>query len=322
MRSRVLAAFGTLCLMTIGSWAIAGDWTFAPNVGVKQVTGNTSYEINFPLAGVTYGRSKLKFDLDSTMLTLGGTVSYNAKYLDLVDSIDLSFNYATKMGSTSGTMQDQDWFYNVPGYSSLQGDTKSDLDSDAKSYDIRYRMNFKPLDDMGKFRLNASVGYLEQKWGQFQTRNVHGYYGPLLSGTGATEPIVDAFDNPLLTYEVKYKLPYLGIGFDWSLAEKLLLKAGVDYSTIAHASDRDDHVARQKLSKGDTNGDYMAVNAELDWNFHPNMILALEASYMTIDTTGTQHQYDYSSGVLFATDISDKIKSEQTYVGAKYIYEF
>ena len=311
---------GLVCLICLCAFSAAqanSSWEFSPRAGIKYVTGETSYDIGGRFAGEPSSwRSKLEFDLDATLLDLGMDITYNDIFVNLVDQVVFSFDYYTSIATDAGTFRDRDWYYNVAGneQSSLWGDTKSGVESDLKMSDLKARAYFLPLDEAASFRLFATVGYLYQKWGTFAAKSFSGsYFG---------DPTVWASDASALTYEVTYEIPYAGVGFEWLFFENFTLKANVDFSPVAEASDRDDHVLRTKLSKGSCDGDYLSAGAEVDWAFASSWTAAVNFSYMMIDTDGDQIQYFYGDGGPVVSGIDNKIESEQTYVGMSIAYKF
>lgn len=313
-----------ICVLVMGLIsfsAYAGDWEFTPKAGISYLTGETSYDINFPVSGVTTGRSKLKWDVDAALFNVGMDVTYYPEFLSYVNSTVFSFDYASSFSEGNGTFHDQDWIYNSAYSPALQGDTKSRTKSPVEMYDLRWKFVFIPVAQSTNFRFNASVGYLQQDLGTFTAKNLTGFYGPLFTG-GSMQNVNAAYDNSALDYKVTYKIPYIGLGFDWDIKETLRFTALFDYSAWANAKDRDDHVLRGKLSESDCDGDYLAITGKLLWQFNPAFGVSLEATYMNMDLSGKQNQYDYFGNYVIANRISSKIKSDQTSVGLKVMYTF
>jgi len=279
---------------------------------IGHINGNTVYEISGPEEGGW--KSKLKFPMNNFLI--GGEVSLNYNdgswgscSFDLGGWVSLAKKYA-------GTMEDSDWLYAYSASKAIY--SESDAEMDARIFDGNILFNFlEELDSEGKqsLILGARVGYKYQKFDYdiSNTKQIDylSYYYIIVPGR-------------TLDYEVEYKIPYLGLSGVYSFADAFKANLEINYSPWVEAEDKDDHLLRYKLSKGDCKGNLFMAGGNLSWEFEKNWILEIGASYATISTQGKQRQHFYGGpyeGLTYA-NIDDKINSKQFFVNTSIKYRF
>jgi outer membrane protease len=219
-------------------------------------------------------------------------------------------------------MKDSDWidndseFFGIPVPENPGKDiySESKIDLRADIFDVNLVYNFWPVKFFGIGPL-AGYKYQRFKYKVSDTNQV---------GFGAYAVDFTAYvPGRTLDYKVKYNIPYFGLSSDLMFGDKIRINLKGAYSPWASAKDRDDHLLRFKLSKGDTDGHAYIGNVNGNWNFLPHWILTVGGEYMKIHTTGTQHQLFYDgpdAGLTF--DVDDKITSKQWFYSVMVTYRF
>jgi outer membrane protease len=123
--------------------------------------------------------------------------------------------------------------------------------------------------------------------------------------------------GPVLTYEVTYVIPYVGVQSGYRFAKGFQAMIDLGASPFVSAKDTDDHLLRGKSSEGSTTGSAYFAMAGIEWSLTERDLVRLNGQYLKITTTGTQTQTWYrNDGTIPAgttyTGIPDRIDSEQT----------
>jgi hypothetical protein len=298
---------------------------FTGHAGISNLSGTTNYDINFyepnPYTGRIDYESKLEFDLNTTLLNVGIEMGL------LDDKLIFNGTYSASMTENGGNMRDRDWASNDyinSYYDELMGDTNSDVDSKLKMYDFSAEWRFVELGRNVKIKLKTILGYNRQQWGTFAAKNLEGYYSGLFSATGYREYVNDSYYSDILTYEVTYDMYYTGFGADFKFTDNLCLKTLVKVGYV-DAKDKDDHILRQKISTGKTDGSMAALNLNLDYRLTSHFTISVFTEVTAIATKGKQTQYYYDENhnlTDFIAEIDDKITSAQVNTGFKVGFDF
>jgi outer membrane protease len=312
----------------------AGEGLFG--FGLGYMTGNTLYHIsmNDATGGI---ESELEFPLDTMLFGLeGGYVTKNAKGQD---AFRIGLQWFRNLSSGSGKLKDSDWLTDnfdieappSPPYPPNSGYPHPGLDIYSES-DIALKANI--IDLRGSYNNwisdNLSIGplggFLYQNY-QFDASNLNQVgYGPWAPGyTGSVPGLV-------LTYEVTYTIPYLGIHSEILVSRSFQAALDLGYSPWAAAEDTDDHVLRGKRSTGTTSGNAYLASVTAQWNIEDNDFFLIRGQYLKIDTTGTQTQTWYRDEIISATEtipagttitgINDKITSQQVSLSLLFSHRF
>ncbi len=287
-------------------------------VGFGTLQGNTLYHISSYDTAGNGVESELKFPLQIMLFALeGGLVVKDSKGRD---EFAVRLQWFTNIGGGSGQLQDSDWLtgapetspppvgFGFPPHPGLDIYSTSDISSKANIVDLRGRFNAWPSDDL---HAGPLAGLLYQKF-QFDASNVNQIgFGPYAPSFTASSP------GLVLTYEVTYVIPYIGIQSGYRFANDFRATVDLGYSPFASAKDTDDHLLRGKLSEGSTTGSAYLAQAGIAWSLTTTDLILLSGQYLKIKTTGTQTQTWYRNdgaipaGTTYA-GISDRIDSEQT----------
>lgn len=280
------------------------------DIGLQSayLKGDTTYHISFP-----GGESELEFPLKTFLW--GPKVGLGYKNPQGQEKIRLNARWLTNIGHGSGKMKDSDWIEDeYDGHPGLDIYSESNIKLKANIVDMDVIYNFWPAKNLS---IGPMLGYKYQqfKYDVSDTNQVG--YGPWAPFATAYVP------GKTLDYKVTYHIPYFGLNSDVLLGEKFQANMKLGYTPWAFAKDRDDHVLRYKLSKGDTDGYAYIANLNANWNFLPHWFLGVDGEYMKIHTTGTQHQSFYAGPYVGTTyDVDDKITSEQWLFTAMVTYRF
>jgi hypothetical protein len=264
------------------------DIEFELVIGMGYLSGQTSYEIDFPWDGYT-GRSKLEFPFGSWLS--GGNI--------LVGNSPFYFNFQgwTNISEkTNGDMKDKDW---IDSY--LFSSTESDADAQIVILDANLLYNFwqgdNPWGDFAKIFQRGKTGFLVgYKYENFN----YDIIGVRDLFTGESYYL----GQKVLDYEVKYHIPYLGLRWDyfgdgvnsdiqfldtWGISVQI---CGAPY---IRAKDRDDHILRNKVMEGKTKGYGLLIGLNTVLKTKKNWTWRLGLDYTKILTDGKQSQYWYGN---------------------------
>ena len=300
-------------------------------IGLGYMTGSTLYHISsYDATGGI--ESELKFPLNTVLFGLeGGYVSKNAKGQD---AFKVGLQWLMNLNGGSGKLKDSDWISGTvetdpppnglgfPAHPGLDIYSESDITLKANIIDIRASYNFWTSSGLA---LGPLGGLLYQDF-QYDASNLKQVgYGPYATGyTGSAS-------GRVLTYEVTYTIPYLGIHAEMPVSSNFQAAVDLGYSPWAAAEDTDDHVLRGKRSDGSTSGSAYIATVTAQWDLRDNDFFLIRGQYLNIDTTGTQIQRWYrdevtSSGTIPAgtttPPIDDKISSKQVSVFLNYTHRF
>ncbi len=251
-------------------------------------------------------KSELEWPLDGT-LYIGGVGSFHP-----LNRFTLSAGGWVSVYDQTGTMKDSDWLY---GYYGSQKAIYSESDSsvDGKHFDINVRYDIlSALPSNETMSLGVLLGFSYTQWdweaknGEQWTIDPDEFYQGQLPGTG-------------ITYQQKIDVPYVGVAFSSSVPNSAVdVNAYGLFSPIATCKDEDDHLLRQKLSTGETDGMFWAIGGDLRWHITPNRSLSVLANYAAYDLEGDQTQsfYGGEDEGRGATGIDLTVEGRQMYFGA------
>lgn len=278
------------------------------DLGVQSgyLKGDTTYHISFP-----GGASELEFPLKTYLL--GPEVCWGYMNSQKQDKFRVKIRWLTNIGDGSGKMKDSDWL-DDDGQPGLDIYSESDIKLRANIFDVNLLYNFWPIKNIS---VGPVFGYKYQQF-RYHVSNTNQV------GYGIYAPDYTAFvRGRTLEYKINYHIPYFGLSSDILFGKKFQANMTGGYTPWATAKDRDDHILRYKLSKGDTDGYTFFANLNAILNFLPHWFLIISGEYMKIHTTGTQHQSFYAGpDAGWTSDVDDKITSKQRFLSATMIYRF
>jgi outer membrane protease len=280
--------------------------------------GDTTYHISY-YEGASGIESELEFPLKTFLI--GPKIGWGYKNPQNQDKFQLNIKWLTNIGHGSGKMEDSDWLTEDQDIM-LVGSANPGLDIYSES-DIKLRLHIVDVNAVYKFwpikslSVGPMVGYKFQQF-KYDVSNTNQV------GYGPYAPFYTVYiPGKTLDYEVTYHIPYFGLNSDALLGKKFQANVKLGYAPWAFAKDRDDHILRYKLSKGDTDGYAYMASLNGSWSFLPHWFLTIGGEYVKIHTTGTQHQSFYAGPLVGTTyDVDDKITSSQWFFSAMITYRF
>ncbi len=296
-------AEGSKVNLTLGIDKASGDTTYQIG-GTLDVPGLGTQELHFPI-------SELEFPLDVYMVSVGGSIEFREKW-------KVSAGVKKNITSDAGKMKDSDWgYYWLAGYPWGEQDTldiysESDAQLDALMMDINLCYRFY---QRSNWSFAAGLGYILQSF-DYEVSNLDQWY-PSSTYYFGYDFAHDYVSGKVITYEARYSIPYMEIAAELKTRNKFHIEATLGYSPMVNVTDEDNHILRDKVSKGDCDGDATLFSLKGHYEFWKPWFLTIQVGYMSIDTDGKQTQY--IEGELLGT-IDQKIKSQQMFIGFAVVY--
>ena len=281
-------------------------------IGTEIMSGNTTYQIGFPVTlpnGTQstgyFPFSKLEWPLNNIWLA-----RIDAG-LNIGDSWRINGVLKKNLSNPSGKMKDSDWLtISDPGQ--LDVYSESDISKfEAWIFDIDVEWIFLKRQS---WSLYAGPGYQYQNF-EYDGKLIH-QYSP--SGLPGREAYGDG--SVAITYKMTYHMPYLKIGTDFKINDKFALAGSFAWSPIVKAKDEDHHLLVGKMCTGDMDGNAYMINLSAKYKFTPSWFLKGGVHYTKIDVDGEQYQI-FDNGVPIGT-ATQKSESTQTsgYLTVGYIF--
>ena len=277
------------------------------DIGIRAgyLKGDSTYHISFD-----GGASELEFPL--RVFLLGPEIGLGYKNTKNQEKLRLNLIWLTSITEGTGKMKDSDWI-DGDGQPGLDIYSESDIELKANIFHINLLYNFWPTKNIS---IGPVVGYKYQQF-KYDISNTDQV------GYGIYAPFTASPRGRTLEYKAIYHIPYFGLNSGILFLERFQANIKLGYAPWAFAKDRDDHLLRYKLSRGDTDGYAYFANLNADWNFWPHLYLTISGEYMKIRTTGTQHQSFYAGPFVGTTyDVDDKITSKQWLISAMITCRF
>ena len=269
------------------------------SIGTEYMTGDTTYDIGYPVSVAGGGTqegyfpfSELEWPLDFTMIRADAG-------LELGPSVRIDGTVKKSVTDPDDTMIDRDWVTDAnPGRLDIY--SESDVtDFDAVIYELDVKWNFLKRQNLDVF---AGLGYQYQKF-EYDARMINQY-----SPSGMPGFDYQGDGRIAISYEMTYKIPYLLVGGNFEVAPNFSLSGSFGYSPVVDATDVDQHLLRDKVSKGDMDGDAFMLDVEGRYDFNSLWFVKGGLQYMKIDVDGDQQQS--FSGQHFYT-VSQEADSSQ-----------
>jgi len=298
-------AEGSQVNLTLGISKSSGDTTYQIG-GRVDIGGLGSYKLHFPI-------SELEFPLDLYMISVGGSIEFAEKW-------KVNIGVKKNITTDAGKMKDSDWgYWWLSGYPWAKQNTldiysESDADLDALMMDINLRYRFY---QGSNWSFAAGLGYIGENF-DYKVSNLDQWYPSSVYYFGYDFGH-DYISGKVLTYEARYSIPYMEIATELKIKDRLRVEASLGYSPIVNVTDEDNHILRDKISKGDCDGNATLFSLKGRYEFWKPWLLMIELGYISIDADGKQTQY--LEGELLGT-IDQKIKSTQTFIDFAVNYSF
>ncbi len=314
--------------------------------GLERFYGYTLYQIGGKVlkpAGGTerFGHSpisQLKFPIDVHMASLSLRFNIAEKFSLGFQVKNNNLNGALKFNTYSGKMKDTDWgywyldkatyptnaYWAMPNTIDIYSTSDTKLSALILNGDFLYQ-----IVKTNRFSLRFGVGFLYQNLDYTVTNLDQWYpsYALYASQIAATYPPAVALECSLhkgvsgkvLTYQIQYFFPYLKLTTSVNATDRLSVSPSIEYSPLVRAKDRDDHLLRSKISKGESFGYSLTLAGRADYRLGSRLFIGATFSYTMIDTEGHQKQkgpYNDSNPIIVPIGtIENWIQSKQFLAG-------
>ena len=276
--------------MLIPATSFALDLFTEFGLETRYINGDSTFHISFDNSW-DYGghsESELEYPLNDFWAGLHLVVGNRHEQNPKQTTGRLSVTLLQCLVGGWGDMKDSDWIENDAAYGQAPHAgkdlyTESDADLNGTMLDISYAHHFR-INNRWTIGPMAGFRYHRLEYDIDGYRGI--YWDTPVSGTGR-----------VIEYEIKYKIPYIGISADalFGNEAQFQLSLSFAYSDWVDATDVDHHVLRGLMFEGDCEGEAFLINLNMDWNFHSAWILSMGAEYVDIDTSGYQLQ-SFESG--------------------------
>lgn len=255
---------------------------FNVSIGTELMSGDTTYAIGGPVTypnGKPAGQSvqyfpfsELEWPLDIWLARIDATAHIGTSWR-------INGQLKKNISDPNDPMLDSDWV--IPG--SLDIYSESNIsDFDAMILDFEVEWSFL----QGRsWELYGGVGY------QYQNFSYESQIIQQFSPSGLF-PEVNLYGDGSVTvnYEISYKMVYFLIGTEFNVTPEFSIAGNFSYSPLVEAEDEDVHLATNKTSVGDMEGDAFMFSVTGTYNFESPWFLEAGFNYTMIEVDGDQQQ--------------------------------
>ena len=288
-----------LLLVGIPSHAASFDVT----AGIGKLSGDTTYRIGYPVNWVNFGTeegyfpfSQLEFPLDAYMLSLGGNVEFTDRWKG---SLTIQKNITDDPGET----EDSDWITESdPTRLDVFSTSNTELDAMIWDINLGYTLYKTP-----RLSLTIGGGYLHQNF-DFKCRLIRQYSPSGLSGYDYTGD-----GSVALTYEITYAIPYIEFVIQSHVTDNFSMEASLGYSPFVSVEDEDQHLLRNKVNRGDLEGEAFLFSVNGRYTIFTNWFLMLGVDYVKIETDKGDMVATFSgANSIYNHTVTEEVESTQT----------
>ncbi|MBC8461178.1 MAG: omptin family outer membrane protease [Deltaproteobacteria bacterium] len=300
MKKSTCILFFALASFIVGVPSYAAE--FEISAGVGMLNGDMTYRIGYPVHWVNFGTdegyfpfSELKFPLDVYMGSVEGSIGFAEKW-------KVSLGVKKNITDDAGDMEDSDWITESdPGRLDVHSTSETDLD--ALILDINLQYKYYQTSNWSNF---VGLGYLRENF-DFDTM-LKTQYSP--SGLPGYDYVGDG--SVSMKYEITYDIPYLEIGTKYDSKKKFSIEASLAYSPFVRIEDKDQHILRNKVNKGDLDGDAIIISLLGRYDFTKKWFITLGIDYMKIKTDKGDMTATFSGAdSIFNHTVTEEVESEQ-----------
>jgi len=296
--SPVFATEGTPKDATAGQNVKAVGFEIA--IGTESMSGDTTYSIGYPVTEIGGGTqegyfpfSELEWPLDIRLARVDAGVNIGSSWR-------INGTLKKNINDPGDAMIDKDWITDSnPGQLDVYSNSNIS-DFDALIFDLNVEWTFLQRQS---FNLYAGLGYQYQKF-EYDAQLIH-QYSP--SGYPRFEGYGDG--SVSITYEMTYKMRYLLIGGNYQITPNFTVASSFAFSPFVDAQDEDHHLLRDKVSKGDMDGNAYMFDISGTYDFLSSWFVEAGFHYTKIDVDGDQNQL--ISGIPLAV-VYEESESTQT----------
>ncbi len=275
---------------------------FEIEAGVGMLKGDTTYRIGYPVYYVNFGAqegyfpiSELEFPLDIYMGSVVTSIMFAEKW-------KVSLGVKKEITNDPGDMKNSDWITeNNPSRLNIFSTSNTELD--ALIWDINLKYNFYTNSN---WSFVGGIGYLRENF-DFQGR-VKTQYSP--SGLPGYYFVGDG--SVTIKYNIIYDIPYLKIGTKYDSKKKFYMEASLGFSPLVSVEDEDQHILRNKVNKGNLDGNAVIVSLKGRYDLPKKWFITLEFDYMKIKTDKAGMKATFSGAdSIYNHTITEEVESQQ-----------
>ena len=246
-------------------------------IGTELMSGDTTYSIGGPVNYADgsseqgyFPWSELEWPLDIWLARVDAGLYIGSSWR--VNGV-----LKANISDPDDPMIDKDWL--APGRLDVYSDSNIS-DFDALIWDVDVEWAFLQRQS---WNLYAGLGYQYQKF-EYEGQLIHQY-----SPSG----LYSGFDmygdgSVAIKYEMTYTMPYFLIGTDFQITPNFTVMGSFAYSPWVEAEDEDHHLFRDRVAKGDMDGDAYMIEVSGTYNFVSSWFLEAGFHYTKIDVDGKQ----------------------------------
>ena len=279
-------------------------FNFYVSAGFGLVRGNTTYQIGGHVSTPTesgelhFPISELVFPLEIYTANIKGSFEYNNKF-----RIETLFR--KNITNKTGNMRDSDWgvswedppgsgdyWWYGPDHLDIYSESKTEVNLFIFDVDFKYKFLSRKISP-SIFSLYGGGGYRHQNY-YFECRLIRQYdYRDAAPPSEKLDAVGDGSVG--LTYEVTFYIPYLKLAPEIKRENVYYIQAGIGISPYTIVKDRDNHVLRSKISKGECDGYTILFSLTGELVVFDPVVIELAFDYISINTEGKQKQYTNGS---------------------------
>ena len=283
-------------------------------IGTERMAGDTTYQIGYPAVGQNgvmldghFPVSKLEWPLDTWLARIDAG-------LNIGDSWRIKGVIKKNLSDPEDNMKDSDWLTaSDPGKLDVYSESNiSEFDAWIFDIDLEWKFMKRPT-----WSLYAGLGYQYQNF-DYEAKLIHQFSPSGLSG-------YDAYGNGRvsITYDVTYRMPYVKIGTDIQINDKIDLAGSFAWSPNVEAKDEDRHLRREKGGlnlTGDMDGHAFMIDLSARYKFAPSWFLKGGFHYTVIDVDGWQNQHFVNDAYSSVVTLESKSTQTSFYLTAGYAF--
>ncbi len=273
---------------------------FEITLGIEMMTGETKYSVGAPFRFPDGNSAQGYFPLSELEWPLDIWLARVSARLDVGQNWRINGVVKTDITDPNDPMTDRDWLH-ASNPRQLDVYSTSDISGfSAFIFDVDVEWTFMQRHSWSLF---TGIGYQYQKY-EYDGSLVH-QYSP--SGQFGYE----YFGNGVVTtnYEMTYSMPYLLVGTEFQITPAFIITGSLAYSPLVTAEDRDDHLLRSRVAKGDMDGDAYMIDLSGNYEFESSWFVEGGVCYTKIEVDG---EIDISVYGIYVLTEREEAESSQT----------
>jgi len=274
-------------------------------VSLSTNKGFTEYEINGEDINGQF-RSLLEFPLDVELIN----INYEKKLeQDIFNIKMIKLSLSKNINENAGTFKDSDWIESTGIHIKDLIGTSPTKVKDLSQWNIMLQSQWEEIYNDTYYSLH--LGY---RYDFYQLLSYNLTQTSLTNNFWAPEGTSIYIEGNNIEYEAIYNIPYLGINFKYDKITKLLIEGSISYSPISKIRDRDHHIHRNLVVKGEGEGHTYILKSKISYMLADNWGINIKLNYDYSELEGTQDQY-HTAGVVEGINYKARQKNTSFKIG-------